>query len=56
MQLITYKAAAATHLYGRELKYVSKATESLERENMSEMLSILRMHIKNSVGFYLKNN
>lgn len=52
VQLVTYKAAAATHLYGREVKYVIKTTEYLERENNLDMLFILRGHIQNSVGFY----
>ncbi|KAL3503159.1 hypothetical protein ACH5RR_037608 [Cinchona calisaya] len=52
LQLITYKAAAASHLYGREFRYVVKATEHLEREKNVDLLSFLRTHILNSVGFY----
>lgn len=52
LQLITYKAAAACHLYGREFRYVVKASEQLEKEKNTELLSILRMHNQNSVGFY----
>ena len=52
LQLITYKAAAACHLYGREFRYVVKASEQLGREKNIESLSILRMHDRNSVGFY----
>ncbi|KAL2476390.1 hypothetical protein Adt_37126 [Abeliophyllum distichum] len=52
LELLTYKAAAASHLYGREFKYVVKATECLEKENNMELYSFLQMHILNSVGFY----
>ncbi|KAL2493585.1 hypothetical protein Fot_37342 [Forsythia ovata] len=52
LELLTYKAAAASHLYGPEFKFVVKATECLEKENNMELYSFLQMHILNSVGFY----
>ncbi|XP_022847813.1 uncharacterized protein LOC111370370 [Olea europaea var. sylvestris] len=52
LELLTYKAATASHLYGREFKFVIKAAEYLEKENIMELYSCLHMHIMNSVGFY----
>ncbi|KAK6132663.1 hypothetical protein DH2020_033615 [Rehmannia glutinosa] len=52
LKLLTYKAAAASHIYGRHFKYVLKATESIEKENDMELYSFLQTHILNSVGFY----
>ncbi|KAI3466075.1 hypothetical protein Pfo_022738 [Paulownia fortunei] len=52
LKLLTYKAAAASHIYGRHFKYVVKATECLEKENDMELYSFLQTHILNSVGFY----
>ncbi|KAK6132783.1 hypothetical protein DH2020_033461 [Rehmannia glutinosa] len=37
LKLLTYKAAAASHIYGRHFKYVLKATESIEKENDMEL-------------------
>lgn len=51
LKLLTYKAAAASHIYGRHMKYVVKTTEFLERENDMELYSFLQTHILNSVGF-----
>ncbi|GAA0171926.1 hypothetical protein LIER_25852 [Lithospermum erythrorhizon] len=51
--LLTYKAAVAAFLYGPEFKYVTKAIEVLENESTNQdMYSILRIHVKNSVGIY----
>ncbi|CAA3005991.1 Mitogen-activated protein kinase kinase 5 [Olea europaea subsp. europaea] len=53
LELLTYKAAAASHLYGREFKFVVKAIECSEKENNVELSSFfLQRHILNSVGFY----
>lgn len=56
LQLLTYKAASACHLYGRDFEYVRKVLDCLEkdREN-SDMFSFLLIHIRNSVGFYHKS-
>ncbi|CAK9182961.1 unnamed protein product [Ilex paraguariensis] len=53
LPLLTYKAASASHLYGRELEYVVKASACLEKENNMELFSFLQMHMLNSVGLYL---
>lgn len=50
-KLLTYKAAAASHIYGRRMKYVVKTTEYLEKENDMELYSFLQTHLLNSVGF-----
>nr|GLL49539.1 uncharacterized protein LOC109183072 isoform X2 [Ipomoea trifida] len=55
-ELLTYKAAAACHLYGREFGYVVKASEFLKEENIMDMLVVLNTHVNNSVGFYLNLN
>ncbi|CAI9088738.1 OLC1v1023159C1 [Oldenlandia corymbosa var. corymbosa] len=52
LRLVTYKAAAACHLYGREFGYVVKAAEHLEGEKRMDLLPTLRIHMQNSVGFY----
>ncbi|CAN4075565.1 unnamed protein product [Withania somnifera] len=54
-ELLTYKAAVACYLYGREFMYVMKARECLEGEPINKNLySILRMHANgcSSTGFY----
>ncbi|KAH6775599.1 hypothetical protein C2S52_013160 [Perilla frutescens var. hirtella] len=51
VKVLTYKAAAASHIYGRHFKYVVKTTESLETENDMELYSFLQTHLLNSVGF-----
>ncbi|XP_060209297.1 uncharacterized protein LOC132636448 isoform X1 [Lycium barbarum] len=52
-ELLTYKAAAACYLYGREFIYVVKVRECLEEEpNNKNMSSILQMHANNCTGFY----
>ncbi|KAL0406760.1 UNVERIFIED_CONTAM: hypothetical protein Slati_3989900 [Sesamum latifolium] len=57
LKLLTYKAAAASHIYGRHFKYVVKTTEIIEKEDDMELYSFLQTHILNSVGFYsLKRN
>lgn len=52
LELITYKAASASHLYGRDFEYVVKAFNCLEKDRNRDMLSFLQMHMQNSVGFY----
>ncbi|KAL8087838.1 uncharacterized protein LOC141697523 [Apium graveolens] len=53
MQLLTYKAASACHLYGRDFEYVRKVLDCLEKDgNNSDMFSFLQVHMQNSVGFY----
>ncbi|KAK1389283.1 TAF RNA polymerase I subunit A [Heracleum sosnowskyi] len=56
MQLLTYKAASACHLYGRDFEYVRKVLDRLEKDkNNSDMFSFLQFHMQNSVGFYQKS-
>ncbi|MCD9561496.1 hypothetical protein HAX54_020623 [Datura stramonium] len=51
-ELLTYKAAMACYLYGREFMYVVKARECLEGEPINKTLcSILLMHANSCTGF-----
>uniref|UniRef100_A0A164WDE0 Uncharacterized protein n=1 Tax=Daucus carota subsp. sativus TaxID=79200 RepID=A0A164WDE0_DAUCS len=53
VQLLTYKAASACHLYGQDFEYVRKVSEWLVKDgNNSDMFSFLQMHMQYSVGFY----
>ncbi|GER53453.1 hypothetical protein STAS_30975 [Striga asiatica] len=52
LKLLTFKAAVASHIYGRHFRYVVKASECIEKENEKELYSLLQMNILNSVGFY----
>ncbi|KAL6561772.1 hypothetical protein OROMI_017373 [Orobanche minor] len=52
LKLLTYKAAAASHIYGRHFRYVVKASECTEKESDKELYDFLQKHILNSVGFY----
>ncbi|XP_058211119.1 uncharacterized protein LOC131323376 [Rhododendron vialii] len=55
LELLTYKAASASHMYGPEFEYVVKAYKCLEdRDN--DMFLYLQMHMQNSVGFYPDSN
>ncbi|KAM7250396.1 hypothetical protein ACFE04_022279 [Oxalis oulophora] len=53
LQLLAYKAACASHMYGNEFHYVVKARECLQKENSSDLLKFLLNHMKNSIGLYL---
>jgi hypothetical protein len=56
-ELLTYKAAAASHLYGRDNEYVVKAFDKLVNDKNEEMSSFLEIHMQNSVGlctFFIK--
>uniref|UniRef100_A0A7N0ZR57 Uncharacterized protein n=1 Tax=Kalanchoe fedtschenkoi TaxID=63787 RepID=A0A7N0ZR57_KALFE len=52
LELLAYKAACASHMYGRDFEYVQKAHSFLANEN-KELLQFLQMHLQHSVGFYL---
>lgn len=52
LELLTYKAASAVHMYGSEFYYVVDVRSCLEEENERELLNFLQMHIRNSVGIY----
>ncbi|XP_073158144.1 uncharacterized protein [Henckelia pumila] len=56
LQRLTYKAAAASHIYGRDFRYVAKTIEYLEKEADMEMYALLQTHVLNSVGFYKAEN
>ncbi|KAK2968393.1 hypothetical protein RJ640_004399 [Escallonia rubra] len=51
-RLLTYKAASACHLYGREFDYVVKASTCLERQKDRDLFLFLQTNMKSSVGFY----
>ncbi|XP_057435132.1 uncharacterized protein LOC130727876 [Lotus japonicus] len=52
LQLLTYKAACASYMYGQEISYVSKAYSHLEKENYKDLLLFLNEQKGNSFGFY----
>ncbi|KDP36263.1 hypothetical protein JCGZ_09828 [Jatropha curcas] len=53
LQLLTYKAACASHMYGPEFEYVVKANTFLKNENNRDLLMFLKLHMQNSIGIYL---
>jgi len=55
LQLLTYKAACASYMYGQELSYVMKAYSHLQKENDNDLLLFLDEHKRNSYGIYNKN-
>lgn len=55
LELLTYKAASASHMYGPEFEYVVKAYKCLEDRDM-DLFLFLQMHMQNSVGFYPDSN
>ncbi|XP_047334719.1 uncharacterized protein LOC124938342 [Impatiens glandulifera] len=54
LQLVSYKAAVASHIYGHAFEYVSNACKFLQ-ENDTDLFLFLRMHMLNSVPFYDRN-
>ncbi|KAK6229355.1 hypothetical protein SCA6_018306 [Theobroma cacao] len=48
-ELLTYKAACASHLYGQEFDYVVKVYSHLEEQNDRDLLRFLKRHIENSI-------
>ncbi|KAG6412900.1 hypothetical protein SASPL_125595 [Salvia splendens] len=51
LKLLSFKAAAASHIYGRQFKYVVKTTKTVEKQDDVELYSFLQTHLLNSVGF-----
>ncbi|CAN6555255.1 unnamed protein product [Malus baccata var. baccata] len=49
LQLLTYKAACAVHMYGSEFSYFVDAYACLEKENEWDLLMFLQTNIQNSV-------
>ncbi|XP_054812382.1 uncharacterized protein LOC129313375 [Prosopis cineraria] len=54
LQLLTYKAACASYIYGREIPYVVKSYSHLEKQDEKDLLGFLDNHSHNSYGFYKK--
>ncbi|GAV64034.1 hypothetical protein CFOL_v3_07552 [Cephalotus follicularis] len=50
LQLVTYKAACASHMYGKDFEYVVKAYSCLQTENTRDLLTFLQMHMQNSIA------
>lgn len=55
LQLLTWKAACASYMYGQEFSYVVKAYSHLQKENDNDLLRFLDEHKRNSYGIYNKN-
>lgn len=51
-ELLTYKAACASHMYGRDFNYVQNAYSLLEENAETELLQFLQSHMQHSIGFY----
>ena len=54
LQLLAYKAACASHMYGQEFHYVVKAHSHLEKENDRNLLSFLDLQRQISIGLHQK--
>uniref|UniRef100_F6H1Y8 Uncharacterized protein n=1 Tax=Vitis vinifera TaxID=29760 RepID=F6H1Y8_VITVI len=52
LELLTYKAACALHMYGQGFEYVVGAYNCLDKEKNRDMLLFLQMHMHTSTGFY----
>ncbi|EOY13150.1 Uncharacterized protein TCM_031675 isoform 1 [Theobroma cacao] len=48
-ELLTYKVACASHLYGQEFNYVGKVYCHFEEQNDRDILKFLKRHIENSI-------
>ncbi|KAK6230670.1 hypothetical protein QUC31_002188 [Theobroma cacao] len=48
-ELLTYKAACASHLYGQKFDYVVKVYSHLEEQNDRGILKFLKRHTENSI-------
>ncbi|KAK0599231.1 hypothetical protein LWI29_003455 [Acer saccharum] len=53
IQLLTYKAACACHMYGQESDYFVKACSYLEKVNNKDLFMTLKMHKYSSMKLYL---
>ena len=51
-ELLTYKAACASHMYGQRFDYVVDAYNCLDKKKNRDMLLLLQMHMQTSTGFY----
>ncbi|PON52793.1 TAF RNA polymerase I subunit A [Parasponia andersonii] len=52
LQLLTYKAACASHMFGPQFSYVVDAYTCLEKKNEIDLFLILKLNITKSVGLY----
>ncbi|KAF5727956.1 hypothetical protein HS088_TW21G00096 [Tripterygium wilfordii] len=52
LQLLAYKAACATHMYGQKHDYVVKTYSHLENEKNMDLFQFLQMHMECSTGLY----
>ncbi|XP_062093582.1 uncharacterized protein LOC133799581 isoform X2 [Humulus lupulus] len=52
LELLTYKAASASHMFGPRFAYVVDAYSCLEEKNEIDFLFILKLHISKSTGVY----
>ncbi|XP_074290322.1 uncharacterized protein LOC141617052 [Silene latifolia] len=50
-EIMSYKAACASHLYGRDFDYVVKV-HAFTKEHNKTVLSFLQTHMENSLGFF----
>lgn len=49
LELVTYKAACAAHLYGEECHYVVKVYSHLREHNEKDLRKFLKLHMVNSI-------
>ncbi|KAK4771190.1 hypothetical protein SAY87_031722 [Trapa incisa] len=52
LQLITSKAACASHMYGQQCEYALRISMALELMGSREMLSLLQLHMKIPLGLH----
>ncbi|TYH74477.1 hypothetical protein ES332_D05G401800v1 [Gossypium tomentosum] len=54
LELVTYKAACAVHLYGEECHYVIKVYTHLREHNEKDLRKFLKLHMVNSIRLNVK--
>ncbi|XP_038881523.1 uncharacterized protein LOC120073019 isoform X2 [Benincasa hispida] len=54
LELLTYKAACACHLYGSSFKYAVEVYNLLDKQNDKDLFLFLKRHMKNSFGLHFK--
>ena len=52
LQLLVYKAACASHIYGPETRYVVEVYTSLEKKNETDLFLFLKLNIGKSLQLY----
>ncbi|XP_050218712.1 uncharacterized protein LOC126669311 isoform X2 [Mercurialis annua] len=53
VELVTYKAACAAHMYGPQLEYVVRARACLEKDDNRDLFTVLQLHLHHLVGINL---